>query len=63
MKKVSTLNELALFTQIEKDLSIELLKENTRSPRKSSINNILAFSKALSVRQTESGDHIEMVLN
>jgi len=63
MKKVFTLNENALFTQIEKDLCNEVLKEKVVEPRKTTINNILNYSKALSIRKSSTIDHIEMVLN
>jgi len=63
MKKVFTLNENALFTQIEKDLCNEVLKEKTVAPKKTTINNILNYSKALSVRKSSTINHIEMVLN
>ena len=63
MKKVFTLNENALFTQIEKDLCNEVLKEKVISPKKTTIDTILNYSKALSVRESSIMNHIEMVLN
>jgi len=63
MKKVFTLNENSLFTQIEKDLRNELLKEQFVGPKKSTLNTILNYSKALSVRKSSNIDYIEMVLN
>ncbi|MEQ8324564.1 MAG: hypothetical protein RIC15_02775 [Vicingaceae bacterium] len=33
------------------------------SPRKETINNVLSFAKAYSVRKTSSFDHIELILN
>ena len=63
MKKVFTLNENALFTQIEKDLCNEVLKEEVISPKKTTIDTILNYSKALSVRESSIMNHIEMVLN
>ncbi len=32
-------------------------------PGKNVINNILNYSKALSIRKSQSGEHFEMVLN
>ena len=63
MKKVFTLNENALFTQIEKDLCNEVLKEKVIRPKKTTIDTILNYSKALSVRESSIMNHIEMVLN
>ena len=63
MKKVFTLNENALFTQIEKDLCNEVLKEKVVGPKTTTIDNILNYSKALSVRKSSIISHIEMVLN
>ena len=37
--------------------------EEVEAPSKTSINNILAYSKALSVRKSSSIDFIENVLN
>ena len=63
MKKVFTLNENTLFTQIEKDLCNEVLKEKVIRPKKTTIDTILSYSKALSVRESSIMNHIEMVLN
>ena len=63
MKKFFTLNENALFTLIEKDLCEEILKEKIVRPKKSTINNILNYSKALSIRGSSTVGHLEMVLN
>ena len=63
MKKVFTLNENALFTQIEKDLCNEVLKEKVICPKNTTIDTILNYSKALSVRKSSIMNHIEMVLN
>jgi len=63
MKKVFTLNENALFTQIEKNLFNEVLKGKAIRPKKTTIDTILNYSKALSVRESSIMNHIEMVLN
>ncbi|MAY84745.1 MAG: hypothetical protein CMP59_11475 [Flavobacteriales bacterium] len=34
-----------------------------KSPRKQSVDNILAYSKALSIRKSDSVDYIENLLN
>ena len=44
MKKVFTLNENALFTQIEKNLFNEVLKEKAIRPKKTTIDTILNYS-------------------
>ncbi len=38
-------------------------KEFPYEPGNNVINNILNYSKALSIRKTKSGEHFEMVLN
>ena len=68
MKKVFTLNENALFTQsrllsVEKNHCNEVLKEKIIRPKKTTIDTILNYSKALSVRKSSIMNHIEMVLN
>ena len=68
MKKVFTLNENALFTQsrllsAEKYLCNEVLKEKVVGPKTTTIDTILNYSKALSVRKSSIINHIEMVLN
>ncbi|HRN42608.1 MAG TPA: hypothetical protein PK649_11125 [Vicingus sp.] len=37
--------------------------EPERSPKKQTINNILNYSKALSVKKSKTVDYIEMILN
>jgi hypothetical protein len=63
MKKVFTRNENALFTQIEKDFFSQVMKEKIIGPKQTTINNILNYSKALSVRKSSIINHIEVVLN
>ena len=68
MKKVFTKNENALFTQfrllsIEKDYCNEAMKEKIIGPKQTTIDNILNYSKALSIRESSIINHIEMVLN
>ena len=69
MQKVYSLDELAEFTRNEKQL-IESLgiesnveEEITVSPRTHVINNILNYSRALSVRDTDTLGKVDMVLN
>ncbi len=63
MKKVFTYNENALFTQIGKDFCNQVMKEKIIGPKQTTIDNILNYSKALSVRESSIMSHIEMVLN
>jgi hypothetical protein len=54
------------LTENENNLNRQLhqeKKEVQHSPSKISVQNILAFSKALSVRKSDSLGHIENVLN
>jgi len=66
-----TLNDLAEFAQQEQDLFEALNAEFSQeeqtefmcAPSVNVINNILGYSKALSVRKSKTLDHIEMILN
>lgn len=44
-------------------LGIETKEYKTYTPKKETINNILNYSKALSIRKSKSLDYIELVLN
>lgn len=48
---------------LSKLLHLETNKIDETMPSESSINNILAYSKALSVRKSDNLGHIENVLN
>lgn len=65
MEKNSTLDELALFTRNEKKYlkSLGLISVNSGGPSPAVIQNILNYSKALSVRKTKGFGFIEFVLN
>jgi hypothetical protein len=66
MNKTYTLNSLALFIQNEEKLLNNLeLPVNTKqgSPSKNTIKNILAYSKALSIKKSEKIGVLEMLLN
>ena len=63
MKKVFTHNENPLLTQIEKDFCNQVMKDEFIVPKQTTIDNILNYSKALSVRESSIINHIEMVLN
>ncbi len=62
-----TLDELADFARLEKKLINDVMgaKENTPllSPRQSTINTILGYSKALSIRNSKYLNKTEFVLN
>jgi hypothetical protein len=44
-------------------LSDEIKEQMELSPKKETINNILNYSKALSIRKSDQLDFIELVLN
>ncbi len=48
---------------LTKLLQTEPEKESSKMPSKKSVNNILAYSKALSVRQSSNLGFVENVLN
>jgi len=53
------------ITETEELLKSELSEkvEKDKSPKQETINNILNYSKALSIRKSKCVEHIEMVLN
>lgn len=63
----STFNHLIDFTSKEKQMLDELHQQIERKknqgPSDYTMNNILNYSKALSVRKSESIQHIKMLLN
>jgi hypothetical protein len=68
MKQTSTLQSLTQFVQEEEEmiLSLGLKKSNEQkqfAPKQSTINNILSFSKAYSVKKSKNVGHIEQMLN
>lgn len=73
MDQTFTLDDLAMFNQQEKEILASLgltepmaVVENTefrRQPRQTTIDNLLNYSKVLSVRNSDILGTIEMVLN
>lgn len=64
--KNSTLDALAQFSKSEKELTKAVFSGNDTAdmnPRKSTVQNILNYSKALSVRKTKALDQVFLVLN
>lgn len=57
----STLDELSSFSETERALSRLLLDSD--GPSEESLDRILSYSRALSVRKTENGRPVRMVLN
>ncbi|TXB63682.1 hypothetical protein FRY74_12480 [Vicingus serpentipes] len=53
------------LTSKEKKLKSEITEnvKNVKSPKQQTINNILNYSKALSIRESKHIEHIEIVLN
>ena len=53
------------LTSKEKKLKSEIAEnvKNVKSPKQKTINNILNYSKALSIRESKHLEHIEIVLN
>ena len=62
MSKTST-KKIITSPKTEMNEKIDDKKEFPFEPGNNVINNILNYSKALSVRKSKSGDHFEMVLN
>ena len=63
MTKFTHFNLLELSEQ-EHELKLLLSEEKEKfAPKKQTIDNILNYSKALSVRKSTNIDYIEMVLN
>jgi len=62
MSKTST-KKIITSPNTEMNAKTDDKKEFPYEPGNNVINNILNYSKALSVRKTKSGDHFEMVLN
>ncbi len=61
-----TLNDLLKFTLKEAEMVKEILPETEKTnwePSESSLNNILAYSKVLSVRKSKNLNNISIVLN
>ncbi|MFM1930905.1 MAG: hypothetical protein RL226_208 [Bacteroidota bacterium] len=66
-----TLDELSSFSQEERELLNEIFNTEAMldqaavelKPRETSVDRILAYSKALSVRKTKNHRIIKMVLN
>jgi hypothetical protein len=48
---------------LKKSLNQLEVSEPELSPKKQTINNILNYSKALSVKKSKNVDYIEMILN
>jgi hypothetical protein len=65
MKKSYSVNTLSQFSQSEEQVLLDELgmKKNTKSPSELSIQNILGFSKSLSVRKSKRHGLIEHHLN
>jgi len=68
MESTFTLKQLADFTRKEEELLNELgliqdVELDHLEPRKHIVDNILNYSKALSVRKTKILGNVEMVLN
>lgn len=62
MSKTSTKKIIEPITS-EMNEKIDSKKEFPYEPGNNVINNILNYSKALSIRKSKSGEHFEMVLN
>lgn len=66
MSENFTLNDLADFYKNEQTMLNDLFgtkKNEHNSPKKQTIQNILNYSKALSVRKSDNLGHLEFVLN
>ena len=61
-----TLDELMKFAQKERQMVEEILPHmgiDNREPSESSVKNLLAYSKALSIRKSEKLETFRIVLN
>ncbi len=61
-----TLEDLLVFTQKEKEMIAEIRlkgEQHQLEPSESSVKNLLAYSKALSIRKSKSLKKFSMVLN
>ena len=63
MNKISTTKKIIEPITTEMNEKIDNKKEFPYEPGNNVINNILNYSKALSIRKTKSGETFEMVLN
>lgn len=64
MIKTSTLKELSEFSQNEADIRSQVFpKADDKSPKASVVQNILNYSKSLSVRETKTIGKQLMTLN
>jgi hypothetical protein len=63
MNNTSTTKKITLLTSTEMNEQLDNKKEFPFEPGNNVINNILNYSKALSVRKSKSITHFEMVLN
>ena len=62
MNKTST-KKIIEPRSTEMNEKIDNKKEFPHEPGNNVINNILNYSKALSIRKSKNGEHFEMVLN
>jgi hypothetical protein len=62
MTKISTKKMIALSNTKMND-QLDNNKEFPYEPGNNVINNILNYSKAVSIRKSKNGEHFEMVLN
>jgi hypothetical protein len=61
-----TIQELLDFTKMEEETVKEIdpvMESNQQNPSERSVNNLLAYSKALSIRKSRSIRNIAVVLN
>ena len=63
MNKTSTTKKIIDPITKEMNEKIDNKKEFPFEPGNNVVNNILNYSKALSIRKSKNGDHFEMVLN
>ncbi len=63
MKKTSTLKKIIESINPKMNEELDNSNEFPFEPGNNVINNILNYSKALSIRKSKSMEHFEMVLN
>ena len=63
MSKISTTKKISEPITTKMNEKIDSKKEFPYEPGNNVVNNILNYSKALSIRKSKSGENFEMVLN
>lgn len=63
MEYYSTFNELQQFSRNEKKLIKSMVQQEVPTPKAKTVETILAFSKACTIKKSKHLKHLEIVLN